>query len=138
MQLGDRVAIVTGGGGAIGRAISRGLAREGAKVVVCDLDLAAAQETSSLLGLPAVALQADVSHPADADRMVKEAVRLFGRLDILVNNAGICPRSPVLEMDVAEWDRVLATNLRGMFLCCQAAGRVMRDQGGGKIVNITS
>ena len=138
MQLTDKVAIVTGGGGAIGRAISRGLAREGAKVVVCDLDLAAAQDTVSLLGPLAVGLQADVSHPADADRMVKEAVRLFGRLDILVNNAGICPRSPVLEMDVAEWDRVLATNLRGMFLCCQAAGRVMRDQGGGKIVNITS
>ena len=138
MQLTDKVAIVTGGGGAIGRAISQGLAREGAKVVVCDLDLAAAQDTVSLLGPLAVGLQADVSQPADADRMVKEAVRLFGRLDILVNNAGICPRSPVLEMDVAEWDRVLATNLRGMFLCCQAAGRVMRDQGGGKIVNITS
>lgn len=138
MQLDDRVAIVTGGGGAIGRAICQGLAREGAKVAVCDLDPAAARETVSLVGAPAVAIQADVSRPEDAGRMVKEAVGHFGRLDILVNNAGICPRTPVLEMDVAEWDRVLATNLRSVFLCSKAAAQVMKAQGGGKIVNVTS
>ncbi len=138
MQLDGRVAIVTGGGGAIGRAICQGLAREGAKVAVCDLDPAAARETVSLLGAPAVAIQADVSRPEDAGRMVKEAVGHFGRLDILVNNAGICPRTPVLEMDVAEWDRVLATNLRSVFLCSKAAAQIMKAQGGGKIVNVTS
>lgn len=138
MQLPDRVAIVTGGGSGIGRAISRGLSREGAKVAVCDLNLAAAKETAAALGSPAVAIKADVSRPEDVDRMVKEAMAQFGRLDILVNNAGICPRTPVLEMDVEEWDRVLATNLRSVFLCCKAAAQVMKAQGGGKIINVTS
>lgn len=138
MQFGGKVAIVTGGGGGIGRAISRGLVQEGAKVVACDLKLDTAQETASILGPPTIAIQADVSKPEDVARMVGETARQFGRLDILVNNAGICPRTPTLDMEVEEWDRVLATNLRAMFLCSQAAARIMKTQGGGRIVNITS
>ncbi len=138
MQLVGKTAIVTGGGGAIGQAISLGLAREGAKVAACDLDTTAAQRTASLLGPTGLAIQADVSKPEDVSRMVDEAVRKFGRLDILVNGAGILRRTPTLEMDVAEWDLVIAVNLRSMFLCCKAAALVMREQGGGKIVNVTS
>lgn len=138
MQLDGRVAIVTGGGGAIGRAICLGLAREGAKVAVSDLNLTAAQETAARLGSPAIALQADVSKEEDVDRMVDETVRHFGGLNILVNNAGICPRTPVLEMGADEWDRVLGTNLRSVFLCSKAAAKVMKSTGGGKIVNISS
>lgn len=138
MQLVGKTAIVTGGGGAIGQAISLGLAREGVKVAACDLDTTAAQRTASLLGPTGLAIQADVSKPEDVSRMVDEAVRKFGRLDILVNGAGILRRTPTLEMDVAEWDLVIAVNLRSMFLCCKAAALVMREQGGGKIVNVTS
>lgn len=138
MQLDGRVAIVTGGGGAIGRAICLGLAREGAKVAVSDLNLAAAQETATLLGAPAIALQSDVSKEEDAGSMVEETLRHFGGLNILVNNAGICPRTPVLEMGADEWDRVLGTNLRSVFLCSKAAAKVMKSTGGGKIVNISS
>lgn len=138
MQLTDKVAIVTGGGSGIGRAISLGLAREGANVAVCDINQPTAQETAALIGPPSIAIQADVSSPDDADRMVAEAIRQFGRLDILVNVAGIVPHSPVLEMPVEEWDRVMAVNLRGVFLCTRAAARVMKAQGAGKIVSISS
>ncbi len=138
MQLVDKVALVTGAGGAIGQAISLGLAREGAKVAVSDVDLTAAQRTVSLVGPNSIAIQADVSKPEDVSRMMEETVRRFGRLDILVNNAGICPRKPVMEMELDEWERVIAVNLRSMFLCCKAAGLIMKEQGGGKIVNVTS
>lgn len=138
MQLPDKIAIVTGGGSGIGRAISLGLAQEGARVAVCDINLETAQKTASAIGPAAVAIQADVSQEADADRMVAETVRRFGRLDILVNVAGIVPHSPVLDLPVEEWDRVMAVNLRGVFLCTRAAARVMKDQGGGKIVSISS
>lgn len=138
MQLADRVAIVTGGGGAIGQAISMGIAREGGRVAICDLNLEAAQRTASLLGPSALAIQADVSEALDVSRMVGETVRHFGRLDILINDAGICPHTPTLEMAVEEWDRVLAVNLRSMFLCSKAAAEVMKRQGGGRIVNVTS
>ncbi len=137
-QLTDTVAIVTGGGGAIGRAISLGLAQEGARVVACDLDLGKAQETASLIGPPAIAIQADISRSPDVDRLVEETVRQFGRLDILVNNAGICPRTMAIDMEESEWDRVLDTNLKAVFLCSRAAARIMRGQGAGRIVNITS
>ena len=138
MQLVNKTAIVTGGGGAIGQAICLGLAREGAKVAACDLNITAAQRTESLLGPTGLAIQADVSRPEDVSRMVDETLRKFGRLDILVNGAGILRRTPTLEMDVAEWDLVIAVNLRSMFLCCKAAALVMKEQGGGKIVNVTS
>lgn len=138
MQLAGKVAIVTGGGGAIGQAISLGLAREGARVAASDLNLTAAQRTLSLLGPEALALQADVSKPEDVSRMMGEVVGHFGRLDILVNGAGILLRTPTMEMDVEEWDRVLAVNLRSMFLCCKEAALIMKGQGGGKIVNVTS
>ncbi|MDO8689366.1 MAG: SDR family oxidoreductase [Dehalococcoidia bacterium] len=137
-ELAGKVAIVTGGGGAIGRAICLGLAREGARVVACDLDQDKARETASLLGPTALALQTDVSRGQDVDRLMEETVRHFGRLDILVNNAGICPRTPVLDMDEEEWDLVLDTNLRSVFLCSRGAARIMKPQGGGRIVNITS
>lgn len=138
MQLAEKVAIVTGGGGGIGGAICLGLASEGAKVVVCGVHQASAQETATRIGAPSIAIQADVSSPEDVDRMVAETVRQFGRLDILVNVAGIHPSSSMLDMDVADWDRVMAVNLRGVFLCTRAAARVMKAQGGGKIVTISS
>jgi NAD(P)-dependent dehydrogenase (short-subunit alcohol dehydrogenase family) len=128
------VALVTGAAQGIGRAVAAGLAGEGL-VVVCG-DVLDASETAELVGGHAVSL--DVS---DAAR-VREAVGFasgLGELAVLVNNAGIFPRSAVLDLDEAEWQRVQDVNLKGTFLCAQAAARVMREQGrGGRIVNVTS
>jgi 3-oxoacyl-[acyl-carrier protein] reductase len=140
--LAGKVALVTGAGQGIGRALSRGLALEGASIVAGDVNLAGASSTASEIsssGGSAQAAQVDVADAAQVEAIVALAVEAFGRLDILVNNAAIFPRSPVLEMDEAEWDRVLAVNLKGTFLCSRAAARQMIRFGrGGRIINITS
>lgn len=133
------VAIVTGGAMGIGAAIARRLHEAGVTVVIADRDGAAAAETASRLELGTAPIVVDVSNEADVERLVAETVSMHGGMDILVNNAGIYPMTPVLEMPTAEWDRVLAVNLRGVFLCACAAGRRMVTQGrGGVIVNIAS
>ena len=128
------VALVTGAAQGIGRAIAAGLAESGL-VVVCG-DVLDASETAAAVGGHPVSL--DVSDASQVRSAVALAAGL-GELAVLVNNAGIFPRSPVLDLDESEWQRVQDVNLKGTFLCSQAAARVMREQGGGgRIVNVTS
>jgi len=140
-MLQDQVAIVTGAGQGIGRAIAVELARVGAHVVACGrrpepLQMVAAEVRA--LGRRSLALPCDVADAEQVDRVVDETVREFSRIDLLVNNAGYRIRAPLDQLPHHEWDAMLGTNLTGVFLFCQAAGRVMIKQRGGKIVNITS
>ncbi len=140
-ELEGRVAIVTGAGQGIGRAIALMAAREGMRVTVNDIRADTAAETVRLIreqGGEAAVHVGDVSEEADVARLVEETVSRWGRVDLLVNNAGIEPSASILEMDLATWERVMAVNLRSVFLCTRAAGRVMKEQGGGVIVNISS
>jgi NAD(P)-dependent dehydrogenase (short-subunit alcohol dehydrogenase family) len=133
-----KVAIVTGGAQGIGRAIADGFAREGARIVVADLrgaDDAAASYSEG------VGLTVDVADEADVERMVAETVERCGAVDILVNNAGLYASLEMrafTEIPLEEWNRVMEVNVASMFLTCRAVVPVMRDQGGGKIVNISS
>ncbi len=137
-DLAGRAAIVTGGAMGIGAAIARRLHEAGATVVIADRDGAAAQETTAALGLGTAPIVADVSDEADVERLFTTVVAAHSGVDILVNNAGVYPITPVLEMATEEWDRVLGVNLRGVFLCARAAGRVMAARGRGVIVNLAS
>jgi NAD(P)-dependent dehydrogenase (short-subunit alcohol dehydrogenase family) len=124
-----KVAVVTGGAQGIGAAIARGLAAEGAEVVVADLEP------------PEGGIQADVSSEHDVERMVGEALERNGRIDILVNNAGLYASLEMrafTEIPLEEWNRVMEVNVASMFLTCRAVVPVMREHGGGKIVNISS
>ncbi len=142
LDLTGRTALVTGGAMGIGEAIVRRLAEAGADVLVCDQDEAAAQQTCQALaahGGSVRSVRVDVASEEDVSRAIQQAMDWTGRLDYLVNDAGIYPSTPVLDMDVAEFDRVLAVNLRGVFLTCKMAADVMIGQGdGGRIVNVTS
>jgi len=142
MRLQGKVAIVTGAGSGNGRGIALRLAEEGARVVVADVNEPGARETAVLIeaaGGQALVVRADVSRREQVEAMVEAALSRFGQLDILVNNAGVETLIPFLELPEAEWDRVLAVNLKGPFLCSQAVSREMVKAGrGGKIVNIAS
>lgn len=142
MRLQDKVAIVTGAGSGNGRGIALRLAEEGAKVVIVDVSETGAGETATMIetaGGQALVAKADVSQRQQVEAMVKATLGRFGQVDILVNNAGVESMSPFLELPEAEWDRVLAVNLKGPFLCSQAVARAMAQVGrGGKIVNIAS
>jgi len=137
-QLDGKVAIVTGGAQGIGRAIADGLAREGARIVISDLQQA--EEAAS--GYPSgVGLTVDVSSEEDTARMLQQAVEQCGSVDILVNNAGLyasLEMRPFTEIPLDEWNRVMEVNVASMFLTSRAVVPVMRQQGGGKIVNISS
>ena len=141
-RLDDKVAIVTGGARNIGAVYARALAAEGARVVVADvLDGADAARSIRDAGGQAVAVEADVSREDDTLRMAQAAVDAFGRIDVLVNNAAIylsINRRPFYEISAEEWDRVTAVNIKGVFLCAKAVLPHMRDQGGGRIINISS
>jgi NAD(P)-dependent dehydrogenase (short-subunit alcohol dehydrogenase family) len=133
-----KVAIVTGASQGIGKAIADGLAREGAWIVVADLRGAEEAAGSYPDG---IGLTVDVSREDDVARMVSETVEVCGSLDILVNNAGLyasLEMRPFTEIPLEEWNRVMEINVASMFLTCRAAVPVMREQGGGKIVNISS
>lgn len=141
MMLNNSVAIVTGSGQGIGRAIALELAAAGAQVVVNDLGLDQAEETVKLIreaGGEGLAVQADVTQSADVDRLIKTTVDRFGKIDILINNAGITRDSLLLRMKEADWDAVLATNLKGVFLCTKAVSKGMLKRHSGAIVNISS
>jgi 3-oxoacyl-[acyl-carrier protein] reductase len=139
--LAGKVAIVTGGGRGIGLAIGRLLAEDGASVVVSGRDAArleAAVKELESLGAPAMAVVADVAKREDADRLVEATRERFGRVDVLVNNAGITRDQLLVRMKDDDWDQVLDTNLRGVFLMTRAVGKVMMRQKSGRIVNIAS
>ncbi len=142
IDLTGRVAIVTGGGRGIGRAIATALAGAGAVVVINYRgNSAAAEETVAAItaaGGSARAAQADVGLAADVERLFKSTLDAHGRVDILVNNAGITRDTLLLRMKEDDFDQVIATNLRGVFLCTKAAFRPMSKQRGGRIINISS
>jgi glucose 1-dehydrogenase len=140
MELAGKVALVTGGGSGIGRAVSQAMADAGA--MVCINWFAEhgqeARDHAARLGR-GLAYEADVSDPDEVAGMVAATVERFGSLDVLVNNAAINRSAPLLDMALEDWDAVLRINLRGAFCCLQAAGRAMRDAGrGGSIINISS
>jgi len=142
IALRSRVAVVTGAGRGIGRGIALRLAEAGAAVVVVDRDEAEAASVAEEIratGAVASAVQADVSDEAAVRSLVRATCDDLGGIDVLVNNAGIFPSCPVLQMETAEFDRVLAVNLRGVFLCTREAALAMVERGrGGAIVNVTS
>ncbi len=141
MRLIGKTAVVTGAGKGIGEAIALGLAREGADVVINDVDLEGAQrvaEKIEQLGRKAMAIQRDISKRGEVKQLVNDVLRIFGRIDILVNNAGIISRGSFVEQNPQEWERVLSVNLGGTFNCSQEIVPLMIKQGGGKIVNISS
>ena len=141
MRFEGKVALVTGAARGIGKAVALTLAREGAGVVVTDVDLEGAQQVAQEiegLGWKAQAIQADVAQCEAVQQLVNEAVSLFGRIDILVNNAGIIRRGTFLDHEPKEWDKVLSVNLGGTFNCAKEVVPLMIKQGGGKIINISS
>jgi NAD(P)-dependent dehydrogenase (short-subunit alcohol dehydrogenase family) len=141
-MLKDRVAVVTGAGSGIGRAIAQTMAARGARVAAVDIDEASARETAGALvaaGHRAIAVGADTSRGADVDRAVAAAVKEFGPLDVMVNNAGILDGYlDVHEMDEAVWRRVIDIDLTGVFLGCKRALQEMLPRGSGRIVNMAS
>jgi len=140
-ELKDQVAVITGGGTGIGRGIAIEMAKAGANIVVASrstehLQQAVTQVTA--LGRQCLAVATDIRKPEDVDSMVQKAVDQFGRLDIMVNNAGASFRCGVEDMSPNGWDTVININLKGVFLCCRAAGKVMIKQQKGNIINIAS
>jgi NAD(P)-dependent dehydrogenase (short-subunit alcohol dehydrogenase family) len=135
------VALVTGGGGGIGQGIAAELASAGYRVAINDLTAATAGRSARIVeaaGGESLIVPGDVRRIDDVHRTIDAVVAAFGRLDLLVNNAGIQVWKPLLDLDEADWDAVINVNLKGCFLCTQAAARVMKAQGRGHIVNIGS
>jgi 2-deoxy-D-gluconate 3-dehydrogenase len=140
-NLDGKVALVTGAASGLGKAISLGFAEYGADVAAADVNLAGARETAKAtqsIGRRSIALEADVRSSQQVDALVEKLVDEMGRIDILVNCAGIARRRPAEEMTDEDWNISLDVNLRGTFLCCRAAGRVMLKQGEGSIINMSS
>ncbi len=146
MHLKDKIAIITGGARGLGREFALRFVREGAKVTVCDiLDCSSTVNEVQRLGGEALALKTDVTNERDTVDMALTTVKRFGRIDILVNNAavygGIENKNfvrPFEEISIGDWDKMMAVNLKGIFLCCKAVSPQMKKQNSGKIINIAS
>lgn len=147
MRMKDKVVLVTGGAAGIGKATALRFAEEGAKVVICDVNEAAGQETVKLLGTDAAFYRVNVTSRADAQAWMDGVTAKYGRIDVLVNNAGILRDGLLIkfkegqlvsQMAEAEFDQVVSVNLKGVFNCTQAAAPVMAKQGSGVILNATS
>jgi 3-oxoacyl-[acyl-carrier protein] reductase len=140
-ELQQQVAVITGVARGIGRAIALALAEQGASLFLVDLHKEGLAETAQLArqrGAEAETFAADVSSEDAVKTLFQTALRRFGTVDILVNNAGICRMAPILEITAEEWDRMLAVNLRSVFLCSREAFRIMQDKRRGKIVSLAS
>jgi len=141
-NLAGKIALVTGGGQGLGRALCFRLAREGADVVVADINMETAGQTAADIveetGQRAIAVPANVGDEAQVEAMVQRTVDELGRLDVLVSNAGVLRSGPVEEFELKDWRFVIDVNLIGYFLCCKYACRVMKAQGSGSIVQINS
>ena len=141
MRLKDRVALVTGSAQGIGREIALVFAREGADVIISDINMEKAAKTSTeieALGRRSLALQLNVTDYASVEEVVNKILDKFGKVDILVNNAGITKDGLLLRMSEADWDAVINVNLKGTFNCTKAVSKVMIKQRGGRIINIAS
>ena len=141
MRLKDQVAVVTGGGSGIGRGIARMFAREGAKVVIAgrtESRLAEVQKEIGEEGGESLAVPTDVGQEGEVKALMEATQARFGGLDVLVNNAGIGMNVPIDELDMADYDRAMDTNLRGMFLCCRYGVPLIKEQGAGSIITIAS
>ncbi len=141
MRLAGKVSVITGAGSGIGRAAAVLFAREGAKLVAADVRRKAAEETAQMIhdaGGSAIAVEADVTDAGAVQRMFQETVQVYGRLDVLVNNAGYGFAATVEQTDEADWDRLMTVNLKGVFLGCKYGIPIMRQGGGGAIVNTAS
>jgi NAD(P)-dependent dehydrogenase (short-subunit alcohol dehydrogenase family) len=143
VRLQDKVAIITGAGGGMGRVAARLFAEQGARVVVAEFGEAAGRETVQQVidaGGDATFVRTNVADETSASQMVEHAMDTYGRVDVLYNNAGIMPEADhsVVDTDVATWDQVMAVNVRGVFLGCKYAIPRMVDQGSGSVINISS
>jgi len=139
--LDGKIALVTGSNRGIGKGIARGLAREGASVVITARGTEELEQTAAELrenGATILAEAADVADELQVDRLFAAAIDRFGRLDILVNNAGQFGFAPIDELDLETWNSVIGVNLTAPFLCTRAAMRIMKQQGGGRIINVAS
>lgn len=141
MELNGQVAVVTGGARGIGKAIAEGLAKKGITLVIADISLEQAMETSAeigKLGVKTMAVKLDVSKSGDVTKTFEDVSKEFGRIDILINNAGITRDGLVLRMKEDDWDAVININLKSVFLCSKEAVKIMAKQRYGRIVNIAS
>jgi NAD(P)-dependent dehydrogenase (short-subunit alcohol dehydrogenase family) len=137
----DKVVLVTGAGRGIGQAIAIAFTQAGARAAVNDINPESCAKTAAeitALGGQALACHADVANKLAVQAMLIDIEDRWGRVDILINNAGVEPHQPIVQLDEWDWNRTLDVNLKGAFLCAQSAGRMMRQQGGGVIVNIAS
>jgi 3-oxoacyl-[acyl-carrier protein] reductase len=143
-ELDKKVVVITGGGKGIGKIYAQEFAGAGAYVVAADIDGPAAQEVAAAIGSEgheSLGIAVDIAEMASVESLASAVLNRFGTVDVLINNASLMsalPRRSWLEIPVEEWDRVMAVNLRGMFLCCRAFVPTMRSKGRGKIVNISS
>jgi NAD(P)-dependent dehydrogenase (short-subunit alcohol dehydrogenase family) len=140
-KLQGKIALVTGASKGIGLGIARGFAREGAALVLAarpSPQLETAEKEMRSIGADVLAVATDVTDEAQVERLFQQARERFGRLDVLVNNAGVFDGGPLDELSTAAWDKVIAVNLRAPFLCTRAALRIMKPQGGGRIINVGS
>jgi NAD(P)-dependent dehydrogenase (short-subunit alcohol dehydrogenase family) len=138
-QLDGKIAMVTGSAIGIGKATAIAMAREGANLVLADIrEMDTTERTVHALGVQVLAVPTDVTVEPQIENLFAKTMERFGRLDVLVNNAGIFDGSPIDQLKTENWDRVIATNLRAAFLCTRAAFRIMKAQGGGRIINIGS
>lgn len=141
MDYKDKVVVVTGAGSGIGRTVAEAYALKGAKVVIGEIDRLSGKQTEELIvtsGGDAVFIHTDIRVESDVKELMDKTVKIYGSIDILINNAGISKWKSIFELQVEEWDDIIDTNLRSVFLCSKEAAKLMKENDGGSIVNIAS